>query len=223
MERRSPDIVLEGKMNYEMDKTLIYRWKEMMYTPQTIPNDLLDRIKRELEPGESIQWAEQPIPRYFTPTSIGSFLFGIPWTAFAVFWVCGACGFKLPDVSKGLAALCFPLFGLPFILVGLAMLSAPFWSRRKALKTIYVITDQRAITFSAGWTTTIRSFPPRELQNVYRKEKRNGTGDVILGQRLISSSEGRQSTVEVGFLAIRDPKTVERLLKDLAEQEKKDR
>jgi len=182
----------------------------------TIPRELEDKVKRELESGERVLWMEQPIPRYFTAMSTGAFLFAIPWTAFAIFWICGASGFKLPDFSKGGFSF-FPLFGVPFVLIGMGMLSAPLWAYRKAFKTVYVITDRRAITFDAGWTTTIRSYPPDRLQDIHRKEKRDGTGDVVLGQRVWSGSEGGQQAMDLGFLNIRDPKTVERMLRELAE------
>ena len=187
-----------------------------MINTGTISRELEDKVKRELESGERILWMEQPIPRYFTAMSIGAFLFAIPWTAFSVFWMCGASGFKMPDFSKGGFSL-FPLFGLPFLLIGIGMLSSPIWAYRKAFKTVYVITDRRAITFDAGWTTTIRSYPPDKLQNIYRKEKRDGTGDVVLGQRVWSGSEGNQQSQDLGFLNIRDPKTVEQMLRKLSE------
>jgi len=191
-----------------------------MILPGTIPRELDDKVRNELESGERILWMEQPIPRYFTTASTGFFLFGIPWTAFAVFWICGACGFKLPDFSKGMTELLFPLFGVPFVLIGFIMLSVPLWRYRKAFRTVYVITDRRAITFETGWkrTITIRSYPPAKLQNIFRKENRDGTGDVILRQHSYSDSEGGQYSTEYGFMNIRNPKAVEDMLKKLAAQ-----
>ncbi len=107
--------------------------------------ELENKVKHELEPGEKILWMEQPVPRYFTANSTGMFLFAIPWTAFAIFWICGAAGFKIPDFSKGHFNF-FPLFGVPFVLIGIGLMSAPLRAYRKAFKTIYVITDRRAIT-----------------------------------------------------------------------------
>ena len=183
-----------------------------------IPRELEDKVERELESGERILWIEQPIPRYFTAMSTGAFLFAIPWTAFAVFWMYGVSGFKMPDFSKGGSGF-FALFGLPFVLVGIAMLSSPLRSYRKALGTVYVITDRRAITFDAGWTTTIRSYPPDKLRNIHRTEKRDGTGHVVFGDQPVwSGSEGGLQSLGLGFLNIRDPKTVEQMLRILAER-----
>lgn len=157
-----------------------------------------------------------PIPRFFTPVTTSIFLFAIPWTAFAIFWIYGASGFKIPDFKEGFDL--FPLFGIPFVLIGLGMLSSPLWTYRKAFKTIYVITDRRAITFDGGWSTTIRSYPPEKLQEIYRKVKRDGSGDVIIARQAWHDSDGGHQSEELGFLRIRDPKETEQMLKKLAEQ-----
>ena len=185
----------------------MYSSEDMTQPQQMVPNGLQERVRRELEPGESIRWMEQPIPKFFTPVSIGAFLFAIPWTAFAVFWICGASGFKMPNFSGGGFAF-FPLFGLPFVLVGFGMLLSPVWLYRKAFKTVYVITNSLAITFDAGWTTTIRSYRPDQLREVYRKERRNGVGDVILGKRVWTDSDNDRRSMEVGFMNVREAKRV---------------
>ena len=184
---------------------------------QPIPRELEDKVKRELESGERLVWMGQPIPRYFNAISTGAFLFAIPWTAFAIFWICGAAGFKYPDFHEGGFSF-FPLFGVPFVLIGLGMLFSPVWTYRKAFKTVYAITDRRAITFDAGWTTTIRSYLPNQLRNIHRKERRDGTGDVVLGQSILTGAERGQRVTDLGFLNIREPKQVEQLLKKLVEQ-----
>jgi hypothetical protein len=183
-----------------------------------IPKGLQEDVERQLEQGERIRWMEQPIPRFFTAASTPLFLFAIPWTAFAVFWICGASGFKRPDFSKGGFSF-FPLFGVPFILIGIAMLLSPLWARRKGLKTVYVITDRRAITFDGGWTTTIRCYTPDQLKNMYRKEKKDGSGDVVLGQVTSNWSRGGQPQVmDVGFLRVRDVRKTEQMLRELMGQ-----
>jgi len=120
-----------------------------MRTNTDIPRYLQDKVDREIEPEEQIEWIDMPIPRFFTPVATGAFIFAIPWTAFAIFWICGASGFELPDFSEGGFSF-FPLFGVSFVLIGLAMLSSPLWAYRKAFKTVYVITNKRAITFNGG-------------------------------------------------------------------------
>ncbi|MFO0829190.1 MAG: hypothetical protein U0572_13705 [Phycisphaerales bacterium] len=188
-----------------------------MLAPSTVPSDLRDLVERELEPSERLLWMEQPIPRFFSGASLGAFLFAIPWTAFAIFWICGAAGFKVPDLSKGGASL-FPLFGLPFVLIGLAMLSTPIWAYRGMRRTIYVVTDRRAIVFEGGRKTTIRSFEPSRLKDVFRREKRDGSGDVVFEQGLTTGPRGSSRSYDLGFLGVRDPRSVEQIVKKLSQQ-----
>lgn len=188
-----------------------------MRTITIIPSILQKKVDCELESGERIEWIGMPIPRFFTPAATAAFLFAIPWTAFAIFWMCGASGFEMPDFGEGGFSL-FPLFGVPFVLIGLGMLSSPIWAFKKAFRTVYVITDRRAITIEGIWSTTIRSYPPDKLQDIYRKEKRDGSGDVIITRRAWRDSDGDRRSEELGFLRIRNPKEVEQMLKTMAER-----
>src|ERR1035441_4253134 len=43
-----------------------------------VPHELRDKVDRELESGEQVQWLQMPVPRYFTPAATAGFLFGIP-------------------------------------------------------------------------------------------------------------------------------------------------
>lgn len=189
-----------------------------MLTHSQLPKDLRRKIDNELETGELIRWIEQPVPQFFTGFSIGAVLFGVPWTSFAIFWTWGALGFKLPDLRGGLQPeYVFALFGIPFVLIGFGMLSSPLWEWQAARKTVYLITDKRAISMQGGWSTTIRSFSPDQLKGVYRKENANGTGDVIIMVRPWKDSDGDPRIDEIGFLGIRHPKEVEKILKQLAQ------
>ncbi|HEY9646416.1 MAG TPA: hypothetical protein V6C88_08615 [Chroococcidiopsis sp.] len=174
-------------------------------------------VENELIPGEYIRWIGQPVPRFFTGASIGSVIFAIPWTSFALFWTWGALGFKLPDLREGLRPeYLFAMFGIPFILIGLAMLSSPLWVWQAARKTVYLITDKRAIIIQGGWSTIIRSYAPDQLNDTYRQERRNNIGDVIITVRRWKDSDGDSRSEEIGFLEIRNPREAEALLKQLA-------
>lgn len=172
-------------------------------------------VESELEPGERIEWMDTPLPRFFTAKSTAKFLFAIPWTAFALFWMYGASGFKL---HAGISV--FALFGVPFVLIGIAMLLSPIWAYRSSLKTVYVVTDRRAITFDGGRTTTIRSYSPEKLAGVFRRERKDGSGDVILGVNQWKDSNGHHQAEDLGFLRITNPREIEQSLKKLAEKAK---
>lgn len=193
-----------------------------MLNEYQIPPQLRTKVERELVSGERIEWIGMPLPKFFTPAATGAFLFGIPWTAFALFWTGGAAVGTSKAGDIGLFRM-FPLFGVPFILIGFGLLASPLWAYRKALGSVYVITNRRAITFEGGRTTVIRSYPPERLQEVYRTEKKDGSGDVIITCRTWRDSDGDRRSEELGFFRVRDPKAVEALLRKLAGSEKEAR
>jgi hypothetical protein len=191
-----------------------------------IPKELRRKIENELQPGEFIRWVEQPIPRFFTAASIGGVLFAIPWTSSVIFFMWGASRFKLPDLREGLQpqhlnALLGNLFAvflayLLFLLV-FGMLASPVWVWQAARKTVYLVTDKRAISIQGGWSTTIRSRLPDQLKDLYRKERADGTGDVIISIRRWRDGDGDSRSEEIGFLGVRNPREVENILKQLAQ------
>ena len=183
-----------------------------------MPYRLKTLIDGELVDGEELIWTGQPRPGRFAIRSLPIVLFGIPWTAFAVFWTCGAAGFKLPDFSS--PAAFFPLFGLPFVLIGIGMLTSPVWMMCKAKRTVYAITDRRAIILRSGWSTDVRSFDPEDLRDLRRKERRDGSGDIVIAHDVVMSGRHGPSRTAVGFLAIPNVREVERLLVEIARQDR---
>lgn len=182
----------------------------------SIPAHLQDLIKRELERGERIQWSGQPKPSFITGESIGSFLFGIPWTAFAVFWV-GMAYLGVSEADEAGLFNLFPLFGVPFILIGLGMLSSPIRTYLKLRKTIYALTTKRLILIEPSWRANIiRSYSFVELQTseIYREERADGSGHLIVNPRpeeLLS----KMKTKKIILTRIPQVKEVEQQLKQL--------
>ncbi len=167
-------------------------------------------IYNELRSTERVVWKSAPNPRRVARKGIPVVLFGIPWTAFALFWTAGASGFKLPDFGHPTGW--FALFGVPFILIGLGMLTAPLWLMRKAAGTAYVITNQRVIIFEpSGRDIAIRSIEPQQLQNVRRVQRADGSGDLLLTSE-VTTNKGRGTTTDIGFFGIADVKSVESMV-----------
>ena len=183
-----------------------------------LPKYLQARIQLELKPGEAVIWAGQPNPAKYMRQGFWLWLFFIPWTAFALFWMAGAAGFKFPDFSRGQDL--FPLFGIPFVLIGLGGLSSPYWLRRKAANIIYVITDQRALTLEGSRSYTARTYYPDQLRNITRKEHPDGSGDLVLETARYKDSDGDAGKRENGFFAIAQVRRVEQLLEQLASVQK---
>ncbi len=187
-----------------------------MYTQ--VPYDLEQKLERELQAGESVIYKGMPIPRFFRAETFGIFLFAIPWTAFAIFWMCGAAGFKIPDFSNGFSPfMLFPLFGLPFVGIGIGMLSSPFFSYWQETKTIYAITNKRIIIISGIRTIEIQSYALDKLEGIVRRE-RGAKGDLIFSYKRWKDSDGDHRTQEIGFFNILDVVTAQRTLQKAIEK-----
>jgi hypothetical protein len=190
---------------------------ETLDTPD-LPEELQTLVENELADGETIAWMGQPVAKIFSRQYLPIVFFGIPWTAFAIFWTVAAAGFQVP-VFQNLEDL-FALFGVPFILVGLGMLSSPLWALRNARKTVYVITDLRAIVIEGRFRShRFRSFAPDQLRRLTRQQNSDGSGDIIFERIFSHMNEGKAESQEVGFRGLGpDPgvKYVEDLLRELA-------
>jgi len=186
--------------------------------------DLQFVAQNELQPGESLRWTGQPDAARLAMKTLPTFLFAIPWTAFAVFWVWSAAGYRMPDLSRWEWKNIFPLWGVPFILIGLRMLTAPLWEYLRAARIVYAVTDHRALIIQSGGSKKVKSFTAAELSNLDRKEKADGSGDLLFGKP--ESEETRRTRsfnfglpIPAGFIGIRDLRMVEQLLLDVAKSQ----
>lgn len=167
----------------------------------------------QLESGERLLWHGKPDPKRGLLATIPIVLFAIPWTGFAVFWTAAASGLFFNDSEPGFLSL-FGLFGVPFILVGLGMLTSPYWLYKKAKQTVYALTNRRAIIITGGSTKKIQSFTGNDMGVIERTERANGAGDVMF-----ATIAGKKSDQPVGFMGIPDARRVERLLLDTFKKE----
>lgn len=198
----------------------------LLYGDSRLPDELDARVRSELAHGEQLLWVGQPRPSRFARMTIPIVLFGIPWTGFAIFWTTmaswglwGNAG-GAQNVGPGfLFSICFPLFGLPFILIGLGMLSSPFWARRRAKRTCYAVTNRRAILLAAGAFrgVEVRSYRPADLTKMFRRENADGSGDIVFEEitqvRSTRDSSSTTRTQERGFLGIENVREIEELLR----------
>ena len=194
-----------------------------LFDDSSLPPELDTRVRSELRDGERLLWVGQPNPGRFARQAIPLVLFGIPWTAFSVFWMVAASGILFAGFGAaggfGAFFVCFPLFGLPFVLIGLWMLSSPYWYRRQARQTCYALTDRRAILWQASTfgSISVRSYGPEALGKIHRTERPDGGGDLIFEEIITigRDSDGgtTRNTTRRGFLAIDEVRRIEELLR----------
>jgi hypothetical protein len=171
-----------------------------------ISEELRRRVETEPSSGERITWMAQPLPGRYARMSLPTVVFGIVWTAMALFVAKVKSGFPGNSV----------LVDVPFILIGCAAMLSPFYMMRKSRRTIYVLTNHRALVCAFGqFRKQVRSFAPERLAELERKQQADGSGDLVFRQDLHIDSEGSRFFKEVGFLGVRNVKQVETMVRDL--------
>lgn len=177
----------------------------------------LSIAQREMRSGERLIWADRPAPGRLALTVWPASLFGLPFAGFAAFWIFGAL--EATAGEQGAFSF-FPLFGLPFLLIGLGIVLTPVWAWIGAKKTVYAISSDRLVIINGR---SVRSFEPDEIDDLERREHADGSGDVIFRREYRRSRGrrgGRRTRVrKIGFYGIPDARRVEdeiRRLKDRA-------
>lgn len=190
--------------------------------PMSLPTHLQQLLQNELDQGETLLWLDQPDAARMARGALPIMLFAIPWTAFSCFWV-----FMASQASPLFAA-----FGIPFVLIGLGMLSSPIWAKRAAGKTAYALTDKRAIIIAGKFNSmNVTSYHPEQLTQMDREQRADGTGSLIF-ERVVSTHtshrhnhgrgmhHGRSTRTHTtvtpkGFMHIKQVKQVEDLVESM--------
>jgi hypothetical protein len=187
------------------------------------PSDAQFLVQSELQSGESLQWTGLANPARAAISALPASLFGLPFAGFALFWMTAAYRgshaiSKSSNNPIGGVFSFFPLFGLPFLLIGLGVVFAPLFAYFKAQKTAYAITDKRVLVISAGRTRTIKSCTPADIVSVDHREREGGSGDVIIRTSGVMQNRNSLSQITVGLLGVSNVKEVARLVLNLHSQ-----
>ncbi len=189
-----------------------------------LPWEAEQMLRAELKREERLIWTGQPIASRAGRSGLPLVLFGIPWTLFSIFWIVMATGitshahFSQSSGSFDFMSIVFPLFGIPFVLIGVWMLTTPNRIKRNALKTVYALTDQRALILSPAWRNgvTVRSISPEDLVSLTRTQNTDGSGTLIFTRlsttQRAAGPNGGAYIATVGFENITDVRDVEALI-----------
>lgn len=152
-------------------------------------------LRRELKVGERVVWQARPLARV-QKLAFWIYLFAIPWTAFSVFWtVMAAAGTETSSHPVSWLSWAFPLFGLPFVFVGLGMLLMPFKPLYDRNKILFAATNERLLEIRLHGSLAVRTVPARRIGLIERMENRDGSGFLKVAIGVGKDSDG-DSTVE---------------------------
>lgn len=163
-------------------------------------------VKPELRRGGIVDWVERPQAGARAGSKLSVALFGVAFSGFAVFWTHGAA-------QSGDAI--FPLFGVPFLLVGAGMLLAPLWTYIEAKSwLIYAITNQRVLIVLTYPRRKVESFEPGDITRPERTAKPDGTGNIFFGEDIRRGRHGPYR-VKRGFYGVPEVRRVEEAILEL--------
>jgi len=142
-------------------------------------------IARQLDAGERLLWSGRPGQGTRLRASDGLFIpFSLLWGGFAFFWEFMAFRMKAPFF--------FRLWGVPFVLVGIYMVAGRFfWDARRRARVVYTVTDKRIIVVDGGFYRSTRTLNLKTLNEITLFERRDGSGDVVLGAMPFGTTPAR--------------------------------
>jgi len=159
--------------------------------------------------------------------------FSLMWGGFAIFWEIMALGIfggshqSVGPKEAGLIAWIFPLWGIPFVAVGLYIIFGRFFFDAAMRKeTYYAVTDQRVVILKQLFGRNIASFPYAGLANLNLTERGDGSGDILFGspnfttQFAGSGWPGTGRNMIPGFYLVPDARQVFDRIRQLQKQVK---
>lgn len=141
-----------------------------------LPKEQRARLARELGRGEIVLWAAVPDWRSAIPAVLLKLVFALVVMGFVLTWEGLAFGFfwdawfganrsRTPPVFAAI----FALFGLPFLLIGLAGLGAPVRTLREARSTLYAVTTKRVLVLVGQPGGRTQSILPSGIRRIERR------------------------------------------------------
>ncbi len=176
-------------------------------------HDVQSAARAELHEGESLVWWGQPSGKAFSRGSWPLFFFGIVWLAFSLFWA--VLSFLIfDDDNAAFVRYFYALFSIPFILIGLRLIASPFIENGKAGRTVYAITNMRAMVITTGLKKKVSSLPAKDILKITRKDQPDGSGNITFSMNYPQGRKSSGTYKDYTFLGIPDVKIAEMYIHD---------
>jgi hypothetical protein len=135
-----------------------------------------DEIGREIAGSERVLWSGQPRQGVvFRGADVFLVPFSLLWCGFAVFW-------EWSVLQAPKAPAIFPLFGIPFVVIGLYFVIGRFFAEAKQRsRTFYAVTNERVLIISGLLARRIKSISLRTLSDLALSESSDGKGTITFG------------------------------------------
>lgn len=137
-------------------------------------------IDKEIARDERVLWKGRPATGIrFRTAEVFLIPLSLLWGGFAIFWE--VMVLRIPKQQP--IGYVFPLFGLPFVLVGLYLMFGRFlYDAKSRENTEYALTADRVIIKSGIFSKKVMSLNLKSLADISLTENADGTGTITFGE-----------------------------------------
>jgi hypothetical protein len=146
-----------------------------------MPDSAETVLVAQIDRGERLLWTGQPRTGIRLRGQDALLIpFSLLWGGFAIFWEYMA--WTRASKAPGPVGVVFPLFGLPFVAVGLYIIFGRFLvDAGNRARTYYGVTNERIIILSGFFSRQIKSLQLRTLTDVSLTQRSDGSGTITFG------------------------------------------
>lgn len=164
-------------------------------------------VERELEADEQLLLVRKPMTSLWKPGYAYRMFFAALWNGTLTLAFLGIVshwnngGVRLP-------LLVCSIIMLPFVLVGVCFLISPWWERELDRRTVYVLTDKRALVLRPSTfrrRPVVRSYPLAHDLIKEVREYGRGCGDIVMQQYWAHGGQ----CIPLGFLFVQNVRELE--------------
>lgn len=160
-------------------------------------------VERVLQPGEELLVVCKPQARLWRSEYTSGAPFAVVWIGMVALFTWGMGRHVLEEVSENPKVLLLVLFMLPFWLVSLCFMMAPWRNRTVARRTLYLLTNRRAVVLKPTFLLTPNQvdYPmgPDMIRDIVVRA--DGSGDVVLGYETHCTKHGTHYE-PMGFMRV---------------------
>lgn len=177
-----------------------------------LPNAWVRKLALEKQSDEEIIWVARPTESYGR-TEQAAWVTGV-----ALLFLLAA---QFGDAFSEFAPQEWGNWFLPVIsLITFTFLALFVWlgPRWNSSRTLYVLTNQRAMLMRFGVFFRIRTFLLKDIRKFTRFELEDGNGDLVFERFSLKDEDGNLKTGENGFYGIAEVRQVEKILQAVIDQ-----
>lgn len=177
-----------------------------------LSSKLHQRAENKIANTEKILFVATPEPGHEGMAKIVFIPFAIVWTIFSGCWLCAAIAGSIR--TRSIMGWFMVLCGLPFVGIGLGMLTIPYFAYKRELHTIYALTEERALVFSNDGVKELVNFSDEHFGPIEAKTYGKTSNDKKMDLLFRSSLDPKSPGATVGFWGIEKGEMAKAILED---------